>query len=235
MGSSHVTEEQLRSRVVAPVATLVGPCGTALAVADGSIVGRDPDSCDIAVLDASVSVVHARLSRIGGQWSILDLGSRNGTAVDGVAAAPRAPLAPGARVRIGGVVFVFWPAPVAARLQVATSGQVIELVPREDGGLVRGPARAVVLTGLELRLLQLLVGRRQGTVDPELAYVPSAEIADSLGFRSIDADTDNVRELVHRVRRKLVAAGVGDPIKSKRGIGYRLHGELVGQPARLAA
>lgn len=251
--ATEVTAEQLRSRVVAPAATLIGPCGAVLAVADGSIIGRDPAHCDVAVLHASVSVLHARLSRIGEAWTILDLGSRNGTDVDGVPAVPRAALAAGARVRIGEVVFLFWPAPVerrrrrarrstqpllepaALRVQVATTGQVIELVRRDDGGLVRGPGRAVTLTGLEFRLLQLLAVRRHAATDPELAYAPSTEIAESLGFRSIDADTDNVRELVHRVRRKLVAAGIGDPVKSRRGVGYRLHGDLLTPTVRLAA
>ena len=226
-----MTPEQLLSRVAEPEAALVGPCGTALDIADGTIIGRDADDCDAAVLHASVSVVHARVSRIGGEWSILDLGSRNGTEVDGVPAAPRAPLTPGARVRIGEVVFLFWPAPAALCIQLAATGQVIELVRRDDGGIVRAGGRTVTLTGFELRLLQLLAVRRHGAVDAELAYAPSAAIAESVGFRSIDADTDNVRELVHRVRRKLINAGLGDPVKSRRGVGYRLHGELV--PARV--
>jgi hypothetical protein len=227
----EVTPEQLLSRVGDPAAYLIAPCGTVLPIADGSIIGRDPMTCDVAVLHASVSVVHARLSRLGGAWSILDLGSRNGTDVDGAPARPRLPLAAGARVRLGAVVFVF----SALRLQLATTGQVVELVPRDDGGLVRAAGRTVALTGLEHRLLQMLALRRDRAADPELAYVPTMEIAGTLGFDSIDADTDNVRELVHRVRRKLIAAGVGDPVKSRRGVGYRLHGDLVTAPLRLAA
>jgi hypothetical protein len=234
--SRGCTPEQLRSRVSAPAATLIGPGGVTLAIADGSIVGRDPASCDVAVLHASVSVLHARLSRLGDRWSILDLGSRNGTEVDGAPARPRAWLEPGARVRLGEVVFVFWSAPVEAasmRIRVAATGQAFELIRREDGGLARGAGRAIVLTGLEHRLLHLLAISRHAADDPELAYVPSAVIAELMGFRSIDADTDNVRELVHRVRRKLTAAGLGDPVKSRRGVGYRLHGELMLQPARV--
>ena len=229
---ADITAEQLRSRVTDSEAVLVGPGGM-VAVADGSIVGRDAASCDVAVLHASVSVVHARLSRLGGAWTILDLGSRNGTAVDGVPAAPRAPLAAGAQVRLGEVTFLFWPG--AVRVQLAASGAVVEVVLRDEGGVVRGGERAIALTGRELRLLALLVVRRALAADPELAYAPSPELAECLGFRSIDADGDNVRELVHRVRRKLIAAGLGDPVKSKRGVGYRLHGDLIVAPVRLAA
>ena len=104
---------------------------------------------------------------------------------------------------------------------------------REDGGLARGAGRTVVLTALEHRLLHLLAISRHAADDPELAYVPSAAIAELMGFASIEADGDNVRELVHRIRRKLVAAGIGDPVKSRRGVGYRLHGDLMLQPARV--
>jgi hypothetical protein len=219
----EVTPEQLSSRVELPETYLISPCGTLLPVSDGTIVGRDPGSCDVAVRHASVSVVHARLSRIGGAWTVLDLGSRNGTDVDGAPARPRVAVAAGARIRIGDVVFVF----SGLRIRAAATGRVFELVPREDGGLVRDGGQVVLLTALEHRLLQMLALRRDRATDPELAYVPSQAIAESMGFQSIDADTDNVRELVHRVRRKLRAAGLGDPIKSRRGVGYRLDGDLV--------
>jgi len=39
------------------------------------------------------------------------------------------------------------------------------------------------------------------------------------------ADSENVRELVHRVRRKLASVAADDLIESKRGVGYRLAGE----------
>ena len=74
-------------------------------------------------------------------------------------------------------------------------------------------------------LLQLLVERRRTVTDPELAYVAWHEIADALSFRSVQADSENVRELVHRVRRKLGAVQADDLIESKRGVGYRLAGE----------
>ena len=55
------------------------------------------------------------------------------------------------------------------------------------------------------------------------------EIADALSFRSVQADSENVRELVHRVRRKLASVSADDLIESKRGVGYRLR--AAGRPA----
>jgi hypothetical protein len=51
------------------------------------------------------------------------------------------------------------------------------------------------------------------------------ELAGSLEFKGTGpADSDNVRELVRRVRRKLSTAGLDDLIGSRQGIGYRLNG-----------
>lgn len=61
--------------------------------------------CDLVIDDDSVSARHARLEWEGGGWRIVDLGSLNGTAVEGVTLAPNAaaPLPFGSTVRLGGV------------------------------------------------------------------------------------------------------------------------------------
>jgi pSer/pThr/pTyr-binding forkhead associated (FHA) protein len=46
-------------------------------------VGSDPDSVEIPVSDPNVSRVHAALERVGKVWLLRDLGSRNGTIVNG--------------------------------------------------------------------------------------------------------------------------------------------------------
>lgn len=46
------------------------------------IIGRDPD-CDIVVADPYVSRKHAKIFYREGKWFIEDIGSRNGTFVDG--------------------------------------------------------------------------------------------------------------------------------------------------------
>ena len=61
---------------------------------------------------------------------------------------------------------------------------------------------------------------RRIVIDAELAYVAWHEIADALAFKSVQADSENVRELVHRVRRKLGGVQADDLIESKRGVGY---------------
>jgi pSer/pThr/pTyr-binding forkhead associated (FHA) protein len=54
-------------------------------VLDGAaaMVGRDPSGAVVLVHDAEVSRRHAVIERLPVGWSVRDLGSRNGTAVNG--------------------------------------------------------------------------------------------------------------------------------------------------------
>jgi hypothetical protein len=65
-----------------------------------SLIGRD-SSCRITIFDAMISRRHARVQFDGAQASIEDLGSRNGTRVNGVLIAGPHALREGDRVGIG--------------------------------------------------------------------------------------------------------------------------------------
>jgi hypothetical protein len=71
-------------------------------------VGRAA-GCEVVIDDDSVSAKHARLEYDLGAWRITDLGSVNGTAIEGVKLAPDVPtpLPYGATVRFGGVKLHF--------------------------------------------------------------------------------------------------------------------------------
>ena len=76
------------SSVAAPLAHLVrlgaGPEGGAtFALAEVNLLGRAVDNT-IAIDDPTVSSHHARMSFRSGQWILEDLGSRNGTRVNGM-------------------------------------------------------------------------------------------------------------------------------------------------------
>ena len=83
----------------------------ALLLPDGrqTVVGRDPE-CDVVLDDDRISRRHASLSwSQAGGWSVADLGSKNGTQVDGVPVAGRqpAPLAERSWISFGGLVARF--------------------------------------------------------------------------------------------------------------------------------
>ena len=220
-----LTPEQLVSRVVRSDAVLVGPGGATVAIADGVRIGRDRGACEVAVLHASVSAVHARIARDPLGWYVTDLDSKNGTAVDGVSAAPASYLRPGAQLRLGDVVLGFAHRSRAPRVVTIESddGRKFELSSSEAA--IRGDDGAVVLAPRELELVIALVARRC-TLAPEQAYVRGADLAPTLGFHSIEADDENVRELVLRVRKKLRTIGGDQLIETRRSAGYRLRGTL---------
>jgi pSer/pThr/pTyr-binding forkhead associated (FHA) protein len=71
-------------------------------------IGRG-DYNDIVIADASVSTMHAKLQRREAIWILTDLGSTNGTYVEGERLTGEAPLTPGTTLRFGDVIALFEP------------------------------------------------------------------------------------------------------------------------------
>lgn len=69
------------------------------------VLGRLPD-CAVPLDDATVSREHAALVRRGGAWWVVDLGSTNGTKVNGRTAA-ELPLSHGDRIELGDAVLEY--------------------------------------------------------------------------------------------------------------------------------
>jgi hypothetical protein len=78
------------------------PPGTAFALRPGAVVGRRPNS-DVMLNDTYMSGEHARLTLHEGRWWVADLGSTNGTFVNGTRVDRPTPVPPGAEVRFGRV------------------------------------------------------------------------------------------------------------------------------------
>ena len=74
------------------------------------VLGRSRD-CDCVLAEPSVSRRHAELRRDGGRWLLRDLGSRNGTRVNGVRLLDEAEVCPGDRVSFGDARFRLGEAP----------------------------------------------------------------------------------------------------------------------------
>jgi len=98
-GQHCVTSESLYLQA------LDGPAaGLRLSTAAELLLGRAEPGCARLADDAELSRRHARLSRVGDELVIEDLGSRNGTWVNGLRV-ERHELAPGDRVRVGVTTF----------------------------------------------------------------------------------------------------------------------------------
>ena len=73
---------------------------------DQITIGRDPAN-SITINDAEISRRHARLTYQGGKYVLEDLGSTNGTFVNGIRVQGEQPLANGDSLRFGAVTMRF--------------------------------------------------------------------------------------------------------------------------------
>jgi hypothetical protein len=188
-------------------------------------IGRDP-GCDIVIPDRQVSRQHARLRQVDGGFELEDMGSKNGTHVNG------APVVGVMRLQDGDLIQVALVAKLAYVGSEATMPLRIETTPEGDVvsvGRLRldGAARRVWLNERELdpplsvpqfRFLELLY-QRPGQVcsrDEVIQTVWPEASGAGVSEQAIDA-------LVRRVRDRLAEI---DPdfqyIVTVRGHGFRL-------------
>jgi pSer/pThr/pTyr-binding forkhead associated (FHA) protein len=159
------------------------------------VLGRDP-GCDLVIDDDRVSRRHARLRFDGQGWELSDLGSKNGTLVEGVPAASPSLLADHAWLSLGGLLAGFeriseeesrrqsearserWRSSLASRRRLAQAGTL--------GDLVRGLLdSAVQLCGADRGFVllargdgELAVAAASGLVTGDLA---AADFSGSIG------------------------------------------------------
>ncbi len=203
-------------------------------------VGRTIEDAKLIILDGSVSRRHAQLELAGG-WTVIDLGSMHGTFVNEERVTQLTALRNGDRMRFGDVAMFFVEAAprMDPRYDIPTyrlternrseSGFVLAeiLLHVPSGG---GAAFAVIdnkhvaLTTPQYELLALLVERMRddaGKPSEQRGFVGLSELT-RLSLDVPDPGEQHVRNLVYRVRRALINAGVGDLIEVRRSVGYRL-------------
>ena len=237
--SPDLTPQQVRSRRPrSPTSlALIDMFGVAHPLAAEVLVGRDPDTCDVSILHASVSSRHAVLTVVRGVVTVTDQGSLNGTFVDDEQVTRCEIAERKALLRFGAVSFMLSPdapervaapiggrtvprGPRSSRVAFAVGGARWELSILGEGATLSGAASEIALSLMEARLLHVLLAR---TGDAN--FLSTADLVSALGFGSRAADGDNVRELVRRLRRKLEPFGLGELIESRRHAGYRIFGQ----------
>lgn len=131
---------------------LTGPsAGLRYDVINEVTLGRSP-SCEIPLEDHKVSRKHAKIFLDEGQTKITDLGSRNGTVVNGEKIEGEAILLPGDRVQVGETTVLFAPPTKAAFTEKDAGGLsgtlVEELLPRVgmDAGVYSAAAALIGAT-----------------------------------------------------------------------------------------
>jgi pSer/pThr/pTyr-binding forkhead associated (FHA) protein len=132
----------------APIASLLVRTGTLkgkrLTVRTPVVnIGRG-DYNDLVIPEPSVSAAHAKLQRREGIWIIQDLGSTNGTFVDGERVGEETPLGPGATIRFGEVATLFESTDDTTGVQARVGTKMVEGLrtpPEREATPRRRPAR----------------------------------------------------------------------------------------------
>ena len=217
-------------------AALVDQWGRAHPLLRTSSIGRDVERTTLAILQGSVSRQHASLRLEGAAWLLEDLGSTNGTFLDGKRVHAPVAVPDRAIVSIGDVALLL----VADRTSLRSRGPsdsmhatssrpergALRIVPSASGaGLIENGATSITLGSTQFALLELLAARRREERDrpPEVrGFVRTVELLSSLPWDTSHPEDNHVKQVVRRVRRALERAGFEDAIESRHGLGYRL-------------
>src|SRR4051812_1865223 len=70
------------ARTRMPILVHTNGSGREYVLGERTVIGR-MDSCDVRILDGLISKRHAEIAHANGRWSLRDLGSSNGTLVNG--------------------------------------------------------------------------------------------------------------------------------------------------------
>jgi DNA-binding NtrC family response regulator len=150
---------------VPSVLAVFGPKrGVRLEIGGPLLVGRSPGA-DLQLVDAKVSREHCRFTAASGVVRLEDLGSQNGTYVNGARLEAPRPLAPGDEIAVGDSLLVF---DAAVEVAAARFGEATVVVGPGDPAPATPPALATTPAPRALergRALALALARSRSTVE----------------------------------------------------------------------
>jgi DNA-binding winged helix-turn-helix (wHTH) protein len=191
-------------------------------VGQAFLIGRGAD-CDLVVAERQVSRHHARIRRVGDAFVVEDLGSRNGTYVNGAVVEEPVPLQDGDVVQIAlalELAFVGTDATLPLALGEGGRGGFgrLRMDPEAHRLWVLGAEVDPPLSPPQYRLLELLYRNQDRVVgrDEIVGSVWPGDEGEGVSEQAIDA-------LVRRIRDRLAEADSGHSyIVTVRGHGFRL-------------
>jgi DNA-binding winged helix-turn-helix (wHTH) protein len=191
-------------------------------VGQAFVIGRGAD-CDLVVAERQVSRHHARIRRVGEAFVVEDLGSRNGTYVNGAVVEEPVPLQDGDVVQIAlalELAFVGTDATLPLALGEGSRGGFgrLRMDPEAHRLWVLGSEVDPPLSPPQYRLLELLYRNQDRVVgrDEIVGSVWPGDEGEGVSEQAIDA-------LVRRIRDRLAEADSEHAyIVTVRGHGFRL-------------
>lgn len=180
------------------------------------VLGRDA-ACDVVLLGRLVSRRHAAIRRVDQSYLVEDLGSRNGTTVNGEPLGGPRLLRDGDQIELGGMGRLTFVDSDATSTRPMPSAVGIWLDDATQDAWVNGQRLEPALSLAQFRLLQVLIAHSDQVCSRE-AIVAAVwpEVADGVSDEAVDA-------LIKRVRARLadVPGGQGY-LRTVRGRGLLL-------------
>jgi DNA-binding response OmpR family regulator len=165
-------------------------------LAERVVLGRDP-TCDIVIAGRLVSRQHAAIIRQGSTYTLQDLGSRNGTAVNGEALDGPHALRDGDRIDLGGIGRLTFADGDATNTRPVPHALGIWLDATTQDVWVDGHRLEPKLSPAQYTMLQALVARADQICSrDEIVAAVWPDIADGVSDEALDA-------LIKRVRARL--------------------------------
>lgn len=182
----------------------------------------------VQLLDGTVSKEHAEIARDGARWTVRDLGSRNGTRVNGRDAIDAIPVAVGDRLEVGHLLFEVLPADDDLfKTRFATNEHVGSALAIKASSVLDKPSAAGIDSAKLLHLIaeagQLLVLPRPlgETCETLLGFVEKAVPASRLVILLRDATSGELVQVAARHR----GTRAGEPLALSQTIMRTVLGE----------
>lgn len=183
------------------------------------LIGRGSD-CQLVLPERQVSRHHARITSIGGTYVLHDLGSKNGTHLNGTQVKGSTTLRDGDEIRIAlrvKLIFVGTDATVPLTMEEPEPHGNMELDKLQRAVRIQGQELLPPLSLAQFRLLEALFDAKGAVVDRDSIVDIVWPGTDGIGVteQAIDA-------LVRRLRDRLAELDDHDYVVTVRGHGFRL-------------
>lgn len=186
---------------------------------DVFLIGRGAD-CDLALPERQVSRHHAKILRRPGYFELEDLGSKNGTHLNGQPVSENVRLQDGDEIQIAlavKLVFIGTGATMPLTFEPPKPARTLEIDEAERSVTIKGQRLDPPLSLAQFRLLQLLY-------DADGAVSSRDAIVDVVwpGTEGLGVSEQAIDALVRRLRDRLVELDDYNFVVTVRGHGFRL-------------
>ena len=186
---------------------------------DEFVIGRGGE-CDLVLPERQVSRHHIKILRENGRFILQDLGSKNGTHLNGMRVAGRVPLQDGDEIQIAlcvKLVFIGTGATLPLTFDPPKLERTLTINEAERSIYIKGKRLEPPLSLAQFRLLQLLY-------DADGAVCSRDEIVDVVwpGTEGIGVSEQAIDALIRRLRDRLAELDTHNYVVTVRGHGFKM-------------